>query len=35
MISADGFGGTRPAGNDPIGQFYITAPPVLQGMTQR
>lgn len=26
MISADGFGGTRPAGNDPIGQFYIIAP---------
>ena len=25
MISADGFGGTRPAGNDPIGQFYIIA----------
>lgn len=26
MISADGFGGTRPAGNDPIGQIYIIAP---------
>ena len=26
MISADGFGGTRPTGNDPIGQFYIIAP---------
>lgn len=26
MISADGFGGTRPAGNDPIGRINIIAP---------
>lgn len=25
MISADGFGGTRPAGNDLSGQMYIIA----------